>query len=169
MNMTQRKLKLHTALFVLLFFHLAYCLTGEEQHKPWSCHTSTKLDITWEWQGYGDAKTIFLFFLFFNEFSVNDSCSYEHYLSSSEKDLNETWTLTFARLVQCSTSWAIRLTGSWSLCGFSFNSIHMFIPKVSSSSQSRGAKNFNSLPKFIRDTKGLSGFKKRIFKNIFNS
>ena len=33
----------------------------------------------------------------------------------------------------------------------------------------RGAKNFNSLPKFIRDTKSLSCFKKRIFKNIFNS
>ena len=33
-----------------------------------------------------------------------------------------------------------------------------------------GAKNYcNSLPKFIRDTKSLSGFKKRNFKNIFNS
>ena len=33
----------------------------------------------------------------------------------------------------------------------------------------RGAKNFNSLPKFIRDMQSLSGFKKIIFKNIFNS
>ena len=33
----------------------------------------------------------------------------------------------------------------------------------------RGAKILNSLPKFIRDTESLSGFKKRIFKNIFNS
>ena len=33
----------------------------------------------------------------------------------------------------------------------------------------RGAKIFNSLPKFIRDTESLSGFKKRIFKNILNS
>ena len=31
----------------------------------------------------------------------------------------------------------------------------------------RGAKIFNSLPKFIRDTESLSGFKRRIFKNIF--
>ena len=33
----------------------------------------------------------------------------------------------------------------------------------------RGAKIFNSLPKFIRDTKSLSGFKKRILKPIFSS
>ena len=33
----------------------------------------------------------------------------------------------------------------------------------------RGAKIFNSLPKVIRDTESLSGFKRRIFKNIFNS
>ena len=33
----------------------------------------------------------------------------------------------------------------------------------------RGAKIFNSLPKFIRDTKSLSGFKKGILKNILNS
>ena len=33
----------------------------------------------------------------------------------------------------------------------------------------RGAKIFNSLPKFIRDTESLSSFKKRIFENIFNS
>ena len=32
----------------------------------------------------------------------------------------------------------------------------------------RGAKIFNSLPKFIRDTESLSGFKRRIFKNILN-
>ena len=32
-----------------------------------------------------------------------------------------------------------------------------------------GPKMFNSLPKFIRDTESLNGFKKRIFKNIFNS
>ena len=32
-----------------------------------------------------------------------------------------------------------------------------------------GAKLFNSLSKFIRDTERLSGFKRRIFKNIFNS
>ena len=33
----------------------------------------------------------------------------------------------------------------------------------------RGAKSFNFLPKFIRDTESLSGFKRRTFKNIFNS
>ena len=33
----------------------------------------------------------------------------------------------------------------------------------------RGAKLFNSLPTFIRDMESLSGFKRRIFKNIFNS
>ena len=33
----------------------------------------------------------------------------------------------------------------------------------------RGAKTFNSLPKFIRDTETLSSFKRKIFKNIFNS
>jgi len=32
-----------------------------------------------------------------------------------------------------------------------------------------GAKSFNSLPKFIRDTASLSGFKRRILKNIFYS
>ena len=32
-----------------------------------------------------------------------------------------------------------------------------------------GAKIFNCLPKFIRDTESLNGFKKRSFKNIFNS
>ena len=32
----------------------------------------------------------------------------------------------------------------------------------------RGAKIFNFLPKFIRDTESLSGFKRRIFKNVFN-
>ena len=31
----------------------------------------------------------------------------------------------------------------------------------------REAQIFNSLPKFIRDTERLSGFKKRIFKYIF--
>jgi len=31
--------------------------------------------------------------------------------------LDETWTLTSVMLVQCSTSWAIRPNGSWSLCG----------------------------------------------------
>lgn len=33
----------------------------------------------------------------------------------------------------------------------------------------RGAKSYNFLPKFIRDTDSLSGFKKKIFKNILNS
>ena len=33
----------------------------------------------------------------------------------------------------------------------------------------RCAQMFNSLPKFIRDTESLSGFKRRIFKNISNS
>jgi len=32
-----------------------------------------------------------------------------------------------------------------------------------------GAKLFNSLPKLISDTESLRGFKRRIFKNIFNS
>ena len=32
-----------------------------------------------------------------------------------------------------------------------------------------GAKIFNSLPKFIRDTETLGSFKRRIFNNIFNS
>ena len=48
------------------------------------------------------------------------------------------------------------------------------LPKCRLATGQRGfafheAKIFNSLPKFIRDTKSLSGFKKRIFKNIFNS
>jgi len=33
----------------------------------------------------------------------------------------------------------------------------------------RDAKIFNSLPKFIRDTESLRGFKRRMFKNILNS
>ena len=33
----------------------------------------------------------------------------------------------------------------------------------------RGAKIFNSLPKFIRDTETLGSFKRRIFNNIFYS
>ena len=33
----------------------------------------------------------------------------------------------------------------------------------------RAAKSFNLLPKEIKDTEGLSSFKKRIFKNIFNN
>ena len=50
------------------------------------------------------------------------SSQFSHYLSSTEKDLKiqactGIWTLTSGMLVQSPTSWAIRPTRSWLLCG----------------------------------------------------
>ena len=62
------------------------------------------------------------------EVNESDPCSNVHYLSSSE---NKDWKkiqacmgfepMTSAIPVQCSTNWANKLTGSWSLCWFQIN------------------------------------------------
>lgn len=60
--------------------------------------------------------------------SVDDApiiFSHLHYLCISWKalknsDMNRTWTLTSAMLVQCFSSSAIKSTASWSLCGCQF-------------------------------------------------
>ena len=62
------------------------------------------------------------------EVNESDPCSNVHYLSSSE---NKAWKkiqacmgfepMTSAILVQRSTNWANKLTGSWSLCWFQIN------------------------------------------------
>ena len=71
------------------------------------------------WKSYNVMWTIYMRKR--NEYGSN-LCSYEHYLSSSENKVCTGFEpMSSVILVQHSTSWVNKPTGSWSLCWFQIN------------------------------------------------